>query len=84
VIQSEIILYVTKDKKQKFKSGLMEARLLEKTLLEGKAKIVYFEKFENSRTAKSRFKKMQSLKRDKLVELIEESNPEMLNLINCI
>ena len=58
--------------------------MLKKSLLKGKTKIVYFEKFNNRRTAKARLRKIESLDRAKLVELIKGSNPEMLSLINCI
>ena len=84
MIESEIIVFVEKDKRQRYKCVLTTVNLLKKSFGNGKVKIVYYEIFTSSRTAKSRLKKLQSLDSMKLVELIKSSNPEMLNLINCI
>jgi len=84
MFESEFIVYVEKDKRQRYECTLTEVDILKKTLLNGKSKIVYFEKFNNIRTAKARLKRIQLLDRVKLIELIKDSNPEMLNLINCI
>jgi predicted GIY-YIG superfamily endonuclease len=84
MLETELIVYVTKDEGQKYKCALIEVDMLGRTLLNGKAKLVYFEKFNSNRTAKSRLRKIQSLNRIKLIELIKDSNPAMLNLINCI
>jgi len=84
MFESEVIVYVEKEKRQSYKCALTDVDILKNSLVNGKVKIIYFEKFNSSRTAKSRLKKMQSLDRFKLVELIKGSNPEMLNLINCI
>lgn len=84
MIDSELILYVEVDKRKRYKSAMTTVDLLKKSLLNGKTKIVYFEKFKSNRSAKLRLKKMQSLTNIKLVELIKSSNPEILNLINCI
>ncbi|MBC8484515.1 MAG: hypothetical protein H8D45_00535 [Bacteroidetes bacterium] len=70
-----------KDKSEKYKIELMEDAKLKNSLSSGKTKIIYFEKFNNRRTAKARLRKIESLDRTKLVELIKGSNPEMLNLI---
>ena len=84
MFENEVIVYVEKDKRQRYKCVLTGVDALKNSLLNGKPKIIYFEKFNSSRTAKSRLKKLQSLDSMKLVELIKDSNPEMLNLINCI
>ncbi len=84
MFDTELIVYVVKDKSQKYDCGLTEVVKLKKSLTSEKVKIVYFEKFENRRKATSRYNKIQLLDRLKLVELIKGSNPEMLNLINCI
>lgn len=84
MIDSELIVYVEKDKRQRYKCAMTTVDLLKKSLVNGKTKIVYFEKFESNRAAKSRLKKFESIEHSKLVELIIGSNPEMLNLIYCI
>ncbi len=84
MIESEVIVYIEKDKGQRYICALTAVDLLKESLVNGKTKIVYFEKFKSSRGAKSRLKKMKSLSNLKLIELIKDSNPEMLNLINCI
>ncbi len=84
MFENEVIVYVEKENKQNYKCTLTDVNILKNSLLNGESKIIYFEKFNNKRTAGSRLKKMQSLDRMKLMELIEGSNPEMLNLINCI
>jgi hypothetical protein len=84
MFESEFIVYVEKDKRQRYKCALAAVDILKESLVNGKEKIVYFEIFKSSRGAKLRLKKMQSLSRLKLIELIKGSNPEILNLINCI
>lgn len=84
MFESDIIVYVEKDSKQDYKCVLIDVDILKNSLRNGRPKIIYFEKFKNSRRAKERLKKMQSFDRFKIVELIKDSNPEMLNLINCI
>ena len=84
MFESEYIVYVEKDKRQRYKCALVEIDPWKETFINKKAKVVYFEIFKSSRGAKSRLKKMQTLSRLKLIELIQDSNPEMLNLINCI
>ena len=84
MFESEHIVYVEKDKRQRYKCVLAEIDPWKETFVNKKAKVVYFEIFKSSRGAKSRLKKMQTLSRLKLIELIQDSNPEMLNLINCI
>jgi len=84
MFENEVIVYVEKENKQNYKCTLTDVNILKNSLLNGESKIIYFEKFKSSRTAKSRLKKMKSLNLYKLVELIKGSNPEMLNLINCI
>jgi len=84
MIESELIVYVEEDKRQRYKCAMTTIDLLKKSLTNGKTKIVYFEKFESNRGAKSRLMKLESIEHSKLVELIEGSNPELLNLINCI
>ena len=84
MFESEFIVYVEKNKRQRYRCILAEVDPWTEPLVNEKAKIVYFEIFKIRRGAKSRLKKMQSLSRLKLIEMIEESNPEILNLINCI
>ena len=84
MFESEYIVYVKKDKRQRYKCVLSEVDPWTVPLVNEKLKIVYFEIFKSSRGAKSRLKKMQSLSRLKLIEIIKDSNAEMLNLINCI
>jgi hypothetical protein len=84
MIESEIIVFVEKDRKERYTCALTTVDLLKKSFVNGKVKIVYYEIFTNNRTARSRLKKMQSLSKIELAELIKGSNPEMLNLINCI
>lgn len=82
--KSELIIYIEKNKKGKYTCILTNIFILKKIVINGEVKILYYEIFKNSRSAKSRLKRMQSLSNLKLVELIKDSNPEMLNLINCI
>ena len=84
MFESEFIVYVEKDKRQRYKCALVELDPWKESLVNEKAKIVYFEIFKSRSGAKSKLKKMQSLSRLKLIEMIKDSNPEMLNLINCI
>jgi len=81
---NESIVYVVKDNESRFKCNVEPDYMLKKSLLNGEVKVIYFETFKSSRGAKLRLKKMQSLDRLKLIELIKGSNPEMLNLLNCI
>ena len=84
MLNSESIVYVEKDNKRRYKCDATSVYLLKELLVNGEVKIMYFEIFKNNRSAKARLKKMQSLDRLKLVEMIKNSNPEMLNLANCI
>lgn len=84
MFDNESIVYVEKENNRRYKCVVTSIYLLKKLLINEEVKIMYFETFKSSRGAKSRLKKMQSLSRLKLVELIKNSNPEMLNLINCI
>jgi hypothetical protein len=84
MFESEFIVYVEKDKRQRYKCALAELDLWKESFVIEKLKIVYFEIFKSRKGAKSKLKKMQSYSRLKLIEMIEDSNPEMLNLINCI
>lgn len=84
MFESESIVYVEKDNRRRYKCDATSVYMLKELLVNGEVKIIYFETFKSSRGAKARLKKMQSLDRLKLVELIKGSNPEMLNLINCI
>ena len=84
MFESEFIVYVEKDKRQRYKCTLAEVDPWTELSVNEKAKIVYFEIFKSRRGARSRLKKMQSLSRLKLIEMIKDSNPEMLNIINCI
>ena len=84
MFNSEFIVYVKKDKGQRYKCDLAEIDPWKESLANEKAKIVYFEIFKSSGGAKSKLKKMQSLSCLKLIDTIKDSNPEMLNLINCI
>lgn len=83
MFESEFIVYVEKEKKQKYKCILAEVDPWSELVVNGKVKIVYFEIFKDRRRAKSKLKKLQSLNCSKLIEMIKNSNPEMLNLINC-
>jgi len=84
MFDSKFIVYVEKDKRQRYKCTLAEVELLKKSLANGEVKIVYFEKFKSIKGAKVRLKNMQLLSRFKLIEMIKDSNPDMLNLINCV
>ena len=82
--RGELIVYIEKDRKEKYKCILSTIYIMKQLVVNSKMKIVYFEVFKNNRTAIARLEKMQSLSHLRLVELIKDSNPEMLNLINCI
>jgi len=84
MFDNESIVYVEKGNNRRFKCSVTSVYLMKKLLINAEVKIIYYEIFKNNRSAKSRLKKMQLLSRLKLVELIKNSNPEMLNLSNCI
>ena len=84
MFESEFIVYVEKDKRHRYKCDLAEIDPWKVSFINKKAKIVYFEIFKSRRGAKSKLMKMQSLNRLQLIDTIKNSNPEMLNLINCI
>lgn len=84
MFESEFIVYVEKDKRQRYKCALAKIDPWKEVCVNKKAKVVYFEKFKSSNGAKLRLRKLQTLSRLKLIEMIKDSNPEMLNLIKCI
>ncbi len=79
----EYIVYIRELKSKKMVVEVSQGEIAN-GYAQNEGKLVYYEVKNNIRTAMAREKKLKSLNRLKLIEMVRNNNPEMLDLRNTL